>query len=392
MRTAFINGALDLGGANSFLLNLGQELIFRGHEVRIFCLEENASIPSAFDQAEIHIETCAKGITEDRVQAVLNHLKSYQPRVVVSNLGPLSFEILRYVPKEVRKVGMAHSDDPPVYRLFAQYAPYIDEAVAVSEKIASQLASLNLPKSLKIQHLSCGVPMPAEYKPSLPRSGPLQLLYLGRVIKEQKRIQFLPLITDELYTAGIPFHLTVVGDGPELPWLQEQFNLKNYASQVQFTGALSYGTYDHILYNSDIFILPSEYEGLPLSLLETMGHGVVPVVSDLPSGMREVVNSENGFLIPPDSPQLYAEAIIKLERDRKKLLAMSRKAYEKVKDFYSTSAMAERWLKGPGREIEAIPNWNHIQQSILPLLGFENKILYTPTLRPLRRLLKKMLS
>jgi len=48
------------------------------------------------------------------------------------------------------------------------------------------------------------------------------------------------------------------------------------------------------LLNNDVFVLLSDTEGLPLSLIEAMGHGLVPIASDIPSGVAELIQ-------PPDA-------------------------------------------------------------------------------------------
>ncbi len=48
----------------------------------------------------------------------------------------------------------------------------------------------------------------------------------------------------------------------------------------------------------DVFVLPTQFEGSPVSLLETMSAGLVPVITDLPGGIREIVEPAVGFRLP----------------------------------------------------------------------------------------------
>jgi glycogen synthase len=93
-----------------------------------------------------------------------------------------------------------------------------------------------------------------------------------------------------------------------------------------------------------VFLLASDAEGLPISLLEAMAHGVVPVVSDLESGIRDVVDAGNGLLVDVDDTEGYARAIIHLHEHRDELAAKSAAAHERVKKEFSVEAMADRWL------------------------------------------------
>jgi hypothetical protein len=75
-----------------------------------------------------------------------------------------------------------------------------------------------------------------------------------------------------------------------------------------------------------------------------MAHGAVPVVSDLPSGMREVVNPETGILVKPENIDGYSAAILKLESDREILAHKSLAASRLIRKTFSSEAMADRWL------------------------------------------------
>jgi glycosyltransferase involved in cell wall biosynthesis len=99
-----------------------------------------------------------------------------------------------------------------------------------------------------------------------------------------------------------------------------------------------------LLSTQDVFLLASDYEGLPLTLLEAMGSGMVPVVSHLPSGIRELVDNETGRRVAPDDVPGYAREVIWLHEHRKEMSRLSTNARERVYSDYSVGAMTDRWL------------------------------------------------
>src|SRR5258708_7408499 len=80
--------------------------------------------------------------------------------------------------------------------------------------------------------------------------------------------------------------------------LETEIKRRGLTSRFNFVGTVSYVKTGALFDNHDVLILVSDYEGLPLSLLEAMGHGVVPVVSDLESGIRDVVDNRSAILVP----------------------------------------------------------------------------------------------
>jgi len=168
---------------------------------------------------------------------------------------------------------------------------------------------------------------------------------LGRLSQEQKRVRLFPLILKELQNRAIPFVWTIAGDGDERSYLEQAMATTDPRQVVRFTGAIPYAQVPAVLEKQDVFLLTSDYEGLPLSLLEAMGHGVVPVVSDLPSGIREVVDSTNGILVPVQDIAAYAQGIVWLDQHRAELAQMSRLARARVVEKFSVEAMTDRWLE-----------------------------------------------
>jgi hypothetical protein len=75
-----------------------------------------------------------------------------------------------------------------------------------------------------------------------------------------------------------------------------------------------------------------------------MASGLVPVVSDLPSGIRELVDESTGIRVDPDNTRGYAEAIIRLHSDREAMRKLAQNAREKVRLQFSVGAMTDRWL------------------------------------------------
>ena len=386
-RVALITGVLDLGGTTTFLCNLGGELTRRGVPTCVLSFERNNPLAHDFSRLGIPVFTSdeTRLIYEDRLELILQQLRKFQPTVAVANLSATSFEVLRYVPPGVFRVGTAQSHDPGVYRLLRKYAGQVDVMAAVSRTIEETLRSLPEFSGTAVRYQPYGVAL-QQYNRSRAADGkqPLRIVYLGRLQREQKRVQLFPEILAQLRASSMPFHWTIAGDGPEREALQRTMEVTTGAQTVSFPGKVLYDDVPRLLSGHDIFLLASDYEGLPLSLLEGMGQGLVPVVSDLPSGIREVVDESTGKLVAPDQVEGYAQAIVALGRNRTELASLSHASRERVQTRFSVSAMADRWLAMLPATPPPPPAWP-TRWKIQPIIDARRKWWFSPPARYIRR-------
>ena len=151
----------------------------------------------------------------------------------------------------------------------------------------------------KRQHtIRYGIPVNHDLRDKVFSSDKIRLVYTGRIIQTQKRIfDFIELLK-QLDTNQVPYEMTFVGGGPdEVAFLSE---LKPWLDRnvAQYLGRVSPKQVREELEKSDALILTSEFEGLPLSLLEAMAHQVVPVVTHIQSGVSEILkHRENACLL-----------------------------------------------------------------------------------------------
>jgi hypothetical protein len=122
-----------------------------------------------------------------------------------------------------------------------------------------------------------------------------------------------------------------------------------------------------------------------MSLMEAMGAGLVPVVSDLQSGIRQVTSSENSIRVSPDDINGYSSAIVWLHSHREAMEQMSRNAYETIRANFSVEVMAERWIAALSHTESAPVAWPNSWR-IRPVIGIRHPSSFLPCFRPLRRL------
>jgi len=92
----------------------------------------------------------------------------------------------------------------------------------------------------------------------------------------------------------------------------------------------------------DIFLLPSDWEGFPVSVLEAMQAGV-PVIATQVGGIPEMIrDGQDGLLIPPKNPEAIAEAVNLLARDFALRAALVRSADARYQTNYTLELMAQR--------------------------------------------------
>lgn len=160
----------------------------------------------------------------------------------------------------------------------------------------------------------------------------IKLLYLGRLDKNKG----LKEIIVSLKTAkeNLDFCLNIAGDGPDKDWFLKQCN-DNFGNLFKYYGVVSGYEKKRLLENSNVFLLPSYFEGLPNALLEGMSYGLIPVVTAVGSIPNVVTDNFNGIIIPVNDAYSLKKAIININSDPIKYQHISNQAYLTIKNNYS---------------------------------------------------------
>lgn len=182
----------------------------------------------------------------------------------------------------------------------------------------------------------------------VPQETPV-LVYAGRICA-QKRPAMLAEILRQLAALGVAFSCLVVGDGELLPALRRQVRRYGLKQRVQFFGTVNHAKWLEILEAADIFLLPSEYEGISVALYEAMAREVVPVVSAV-GGQPEVVTPDCGVLVPPGKGEagIYVSVLSELINDPARRAAMARAGRSRIQANFSLDQGLDRLIAGMDR-------------------------------------------
>jgi glycosyltransferase involved in cell wall biosynthesis len=134
----------------------------------------------------------------------------------------------------------------------------------------------------------------------------------------------LPIYNVSLLIRAIPIVLKgeprvkflIAGGGPERENLEREAKDLNVGDFVQFLGRIPHEKMPNLLAQADIYVSTSLHDGTSVSLLEALGSGAFPVVTDIPSNREWISDGENGFLVPTDEERVLAIRIIKAIRNR----------------------------------------------------------------------------
>lgn len=137
---------------------------------------------------------------------------------------------------------------------------------------------------------------------------PSKTLTVGLVarFRPQKRVDRWVEVAAALHKKNSNIKFIMVGDGPDDEMLRQKIADLNLKDVIQLTGMLSdtYQAYKQI----DIFLLTSDFEGLPLALLEAMSCGCVPVVSNV-GGIKQLDFTGIGYKFDEFDPEQIADKI-----------------------------------------------------------------------------------
>lgn len=172
-----------------------------------------------------------------------------------------------------------------------------------------------------------------------PSSRPARILCVAALLPRKGHAVLLDACA-ELRRAGREIRLTLIGDGPLGPSLEDQSRRLGIADLVAFAGARPHEEVAVQLSGADVFVLScvvagQDQDGIPVALMEAMAAGV-PVVSTRVSGIPELVeDGVSGILAAPDDPTALAAAIARVLDDPELAGGLSRAGRARVEAVFN---------------------------------------------------------
>ena len=225
---------------------------------------------------------------------------------------------------------------PPHVRIQQRFvAGGVDRFIAVSEHVTDELADLGWPREKFIV-----IPNTVDLRrfPAAPTpraAGERVVLALAR-LDPQKGLDHLVRAAARMPDVTV----RIAGGGPLRGELEELARAQGVDDRVTFLGERS--DVPELLEACDVFVLPSLYEGLPLSILEAMAAGRPVVATDIPGTRQAVHDGRTGLLVPPGDDAALATAITRVLDDPALGVTLARGGRELVEERHASDAGARR--------------------------------------------------
>ncbi|MEI6030925.1 MAG: glycosyltransferase family 4 protein [Synechococcaceae cyanobacterium ELA739] len=306
----------------------------------------------AYQQAYPHLPITPlvnpTGSAEGRRRAINSYLHRHQPHLVIGvNIADLYPAVRRTRRQGFKgKVALSlHAIDGDLLADCAAQADLLDAVVATNQLSCCLVARQTGVPAARVLYAPCGVnistlPLPSGAPP------PLRIAWVGRLEQAQKRVDDLPAIVRNLEQAGVPFQLTIAGDGPEAASLSKALAPWIQSGKVVMAGALSSSQLASQVYaNHHVLLITSSWETGPIVAWEAMAAGLVVVSSSYVGFGREgaLVEGRTALLFPVGDA--FAAAVA-LERATNPALAASLRiaGHELVARRYSAQASRQSWV------------------------------------------------
>ncbi len=354
---------LTLGGADKFNLDVTEQLTRRGWEVTIATtLAGESAWAPAFERATPDVFALANFLEPaDRPRFLLYLIASRQPDAVLVTHSELGYRLLPYLRAhgpEPAYLDFCHVEEPgwmdggyPRHSVRMQEG--LDLQLASSRDLADRMVARGAdPDRVEVLHTNVDAD---RWRRDTAARRELRtawgagedetvVLFAGRLCP-QKRPAVLARTLLELSRRAAPVRAVIAGDGEDRGWLEEFVRSEDLGERVRLLGPLPNDGIRRAMSASDVFFLPSAWEGIATSLFEAMAMELVVVASDV-GGQRELVTPACGLLLPvgdeAEEVGRYADAIEALARDPEERRRRGAAARERIRSGFRLDTMADR--------------------------------------------------
>lgn len=341
------------GGAEVYVKDLAISLSSQGHNLHIAFLSNASDIGRSIvyeddflnDLKLSGINTYIIG-NETRKKPWLGMLRIKQ-YISEHNIDichtHLAFGILFTALSSVPVIYTHHSMEPRwgkfLYQIFNRL---VDEYVGISNKCAQALQSYTMRNINTIPNAVSEERFIGYKRVRIPNDI-INIVMVGRITVQKDYMNMLRALNllDEKLRAKLRVRVAGEGEINYKNQLLEYINKNNLNEVVEFVGVKT--NIPKFLYEADIFLMSSAWEGLPIALTEAAVSGLPCIVTDVGGCIEIIENSKNGIVVSPKNPQALADAICKLISDPKLIEEYSKNAIKNSVQ-YSISKAAQLHL------------------------------------------------
>lgn len=344
----FFLDSLCVGGVQTFVKHMLLNLYKYGWNARLAIYSDHQNNPEILqlEQQGVQIITFSYNDNLQHIPFGLSsHFTEHSIGIIVPNYISQIYQAQNLAKVNLPKIHIFHADEPFYYEMFKENIHKLKAAIAVSEVCYQKAKDIlnEASQSLPLVRIPYGVQMNSIWHEKA-IMGTLKIIYSGRIIEHQKCIFEIPELAALAKQKGISCQWTLVGDGDDTDLLLQRIHSLGVDDCVSLVGKAPANMISDLLNQNHVFVLTSEFEGLSLSLLEAMGHGCVPIVYNIPSGIHEVIKHEqNGFIIPFGKRMTFVDALIQLADNLDIYKQMSYYAWNTVYPAYSVSNMVSKY-------------------------------------------------
>jgi glycosyltransferase involved in cell wall biosynthesis len=362
---------LNMGGADKFNLDLLRELGRAGWRTTVVTTQPSAHAwEAAFAPLCEQIVHLAQHPPEAYPAQLLSLLERRKPDVLLLSNSAVGYALLPYLRAHAPELALAdycHSvatswGDGGFPRLSMQAGALLDLRIVSSESLRNWMAERGAERE-RIAVCTTNIDASAWIPDSAERAavrGELGIAPDATVILHaarldvEKRPELMLRALRHIVTTRPNVTALIAGDGPYADYVQGYLRWYGLERRIRFLGAQPLERMRGLLAASDLFFLPSAYEGISLALYEAMAMQVIPISVDA-GGQAELVIPECGVLVPRGSHEFeaYINALVRFIDDPELRERTGRIARERIVSGFRLEEMGHRMDGLLRRTIEA---------------------------------------
>ena len=343
---AIVLPSFDIGGTEHMVASLVGGIDYTRFEVLVISLAgpRNNHIQRMMEESGAELFYGGKGeISSWKIfYRIYHRLVSFQPDLIHSNMYAYAFVVPYLLTHRILLLHTVHNKPE---REFKKKYQFLISLLYQWRKAVPVAISHIVERELRIQYPSLTVveriynPVDTEkylVKRKRTEDTDITFVHVARMMRQKNQALLLEAFAEA--RKRIPgLRLVMVGDGELRDSLHTRAEKTDLRGSVIFTGNVS--NVKPYLEDGDVFVLSSDYEGLPLSILEAMAAGL-PILSTEVGGIGDIV-TDNGYLTPPGDVMGLAERMIFLAEYGKMRLQMGERSARNAKQYDSAVCICQ---------------------------------------------------